>query len=59
MSRRDPLTMDREVALGDVQVGTTHAAGAHLHEQLVRAGRRHRFVDELDGVLTDGAGPVD
>ena len=36
-----PGRLRRQVALGEVQVGTAHAAHAHLHQDLVRRRNRH------------------
>ncbi len=57
VSGRHMLPVYREVPLGDVQVGTAHAARAHGNQQLGWLGARHRRVDPFQriGVHRTGA----
>ncbi|GAB38204.1 hypothetical protein GOSPT_034_00710 [Gordonia sputi NBRC 100414] len=53
MSWRDAWPTYRQVALGDVEIGTADTARAHLDQEFARTGRRDRFVDQIEWVFVD------
>lgn len=53
VSWRDADAMHRQVALGDVEVGTADTACANLDQEFARTRRRDWFVHQLERTFVD------